>query len=235
MKFAGSRNAAIKYSRSLKSHHNPNPNPDENALESYSRNLDQEDIKLQIANTKLKRKLTIRSFPFFFWLLGLVFIIFGILLLVNLILGEESENSIFKGFNQGYWWEYLIVGIIFSLGISFYITAKYESIHFDREKDLCVLSKTYLFCCSNQSIVLKISEIENIYAIKIGNVSTSMNSIIYKVGIRYGKQNKTAHIFKSLFERSVINNVLELRRYLFDSYDTYDSIKNDIRDGVIYS
>lgn len=86
----------------------------------------------------------------------------------------------------------------------------------------------YLFCISSDKLVIRISDIVSIFPIRIGTVTTTTNSSLYKVGIRYNN-NRTVYILKSLFKYFIIKDVIRLRSYLFDKHYSYHEIMDEIR------
>ena len=59
-------------------------------------------------------------------------IIVGIYLIYHVSLGKKG-GSLFNGFREGYWWQYIIAIIIVLLGISFLLVVKAERVIFHRE------------------------------------------------------------------------------------------------------
>lgn len=251
--------------------------------------LDSGDINTQyntLQEIKLKSglsqgKLTLRAIPYFFWLIGVFFILAGFLLLINLLLGigsnseqtnqlitnssiiessmEVSNNIsdvaltnrtdvtanntnntkrkyIFNSFNEGKWWQYLIVICILIFGVSFFVIAKYETIEMNKDTDTCVISKTYLLSCKIKRISFNMSDIESVFAYKTGKVSDTTNSVVYKIGIRFKIEDKSTsvYIFKSIFEKFVIEDVKTIKEFLYESVEDYESIKDEIRNGIDY-
>lgn len=200
-----------------------------------------QELKLQKGLSKGNIKLY--SIPYFFWFIGLLFILSGFILLLNLLIGigntEDNEKYIFNAFNEGYWWQYFIIICIVTMGISFFVVAKYETIYLNKDENRCVISKTYLMCCKVRTIELEISDIESIFPYKTGKISTATSSVVYKIGIKFKPQNKEnstcIYLFKSIFEKFVVDDVKRLREFVYELIEDYDSIKEEMRNGIDYS
>lgn len=91
--------------------------------------------------------------------------------------------------------------------------------------------KFYLFCCRFDKIEIKLDEIDSIYVIKYTNVSTNINSVFYRIGIRY-KNNSVLYAFRSLWKYFIINDVVTLRSYILRSKDNYDNVLDELRENV---
>ena len=111
MKFIGSLNGNknIDFFSDKKIQININKQIDINSEEIHKPKT--EKVSSELKNSKL----SITAIPYFFWAIGLIFIIFGFLLLANLLMSTENKKTIFGGFNEGLWWQYLITGVIISL------------------------------------------------------------------------------------------------------------------------
>jgi len=79
---------------------------------------------------------------------------------------------------------------------------------------------------------MKISDINHIYPIKIITKANSMKSTIYKIGVVYNN-NKNLFFGKTLFESSVINDILTIRFYLFGFQESYEKIKGEMVENRI--
>jgi hypothetical protein len=60
------------------------------------------------------------------------FIIVGILLTYNIIVGQNSDSRIMNAFFGKSAWEYVILSFIYIIGVSMFVVAKYESIIIDK-------------------------------------------------------------------------------------------------------
>lgn len=176
----------------------------------------------------------IRSFPIFFWILGILIIGLGIFLVINV----AGENSIIKGFlSSGLWWQYLISISVIVFGIIFFVVAKYERIEIDENEDRFTLYKTYLLKCKVHDLNIPLSAISSIFLYKTGRESTSNSSIIYKLGISYvinGKKH-TIYCFKSIFESLVINDVIKLNKFIFNEDLSYEKLSTEAANSIEYA
>lgn len=178
--------------------------------------------------------LTIRNIPFFFWSLGVIFIGFGIVLILNMILYRYNRNF-FAGFFGKYFWEYIILFFIFSFGITFFFVAQYESILIDKIKGTILLSKYDTFSCSFNTLEVQIKNINAIFPV---NVQTTKNSSLGKscltqIGITFDGTS-TAYIFKSIFRYFTIKNVIKLRTFLFKHIQSYDEVSEELEGTLTY-
>lgn len=190
-------------------------------------------------------KITLRAIPYFFWFIGILFLAVAFLLFINLLMGigndkedlSSRKKTIFNAYNEGLWWQYLIVILIFLLGLSFFVIAKYETIIVDKDNNKFILTKTYLLCCKEKVLELHCSDIESIFAFKTGKVTSSTSSILYKLGIRFRHNNKSncVYVFKSIFEKFVVDDVKTIREFLYEMTDDYETIKDEMRNGIDYS
>jgi hypothetical protein len=176
----------------------------------------------------------LRSFPFFFWIIGILMIGLGIFLIINV----AGENTIIKGFlSSGLWWQYLISISVVLFGFIFFIVAKYEKIEIDENEEKFTLYKTYLLKCKVNSISIPIYAINSIFLYKTGRESTSNSSIIYKIGISYTLNNRkhTIYCFKSIFESLVIKDVIKLNKFVFNEDLSYEKLSNEAANSIEYA
>jgi hypothetical protein len=154
----------------------------------------------------------------------------------NQTYNNSSKKFIFDSFNEGKWWQYFIVICIFIFGITFFVVAKYETLVMNKEIDNCTITKSYFLFCKSVSISFNISDIESVYAFKTGKVSNTTNSVIYKIGVKfkYEEKSSTIYIFKSLCEKFVIDDVKSIKEFIYESFEDYDNIKEEIRNGIDY-
>jgi len=89
-----------------------------------------------------------------------------------------------------------------------------------------------LLYCKNKAIDIKISDIKNIYPIKLTTKANSFKSTIYKIGIVYDN-NKNMFFGKSLWESSVINDIIKIRFYLFGFQESYEKLKGEMVENRI--
>ena len=70
--------------------------------------IDIQDINLQ---ENKGERIVFRKLPLWIWLFGGAIAVVGIYLLLHLALANVAPD--FKKFNEGYWWQYLILVLIF--------------------------------------------------------------------------------------------------------------------------
>ena len=105
----------------------------ESSLRFGSIRIEPNDINLGFEEDKsepIKSTVRVRRIPYFFWLLGLSFIGLAIVFFVNMFLSKHSR--MFKAFNDGVWWEYIVIICIIALGVSFFFAAKLETVEIDK-------------------------------------------------------------------------------------------------------
>ena len=176
--------------------------------------------------------LIIRNPPLFFWFLGICFLSFDIVLIINIILGHNKNNFI-SGFTGRSVWEYLIIIIIFLFGISFFIYAEYESIHIDLIKGEIKLFKYDNLTCSFNLLNIDINNINSIFPSKVETArSSSMRrSCLTQIGITFNNNN-TVYFFRTLFRYFTIKNVIKIRTFLYKRLQSYEMVEREL-DGTI--
>ena len=176
--------------------------------------------------------LIIRNPPLFFWFIGICFLSFDIVLIINIILSHNKNNFI-SGFTGRSVWEYLIIIIIFLFGISFFIYAEYESIHIDLIKGEIKLFKYDNLTCSFNVLNIDINNINSIFPSKVETArSSSMRrSCLTQIGITFNNNN-TVYFFRTLFRYFTIKNVIKIRTFLYKRLQSYEMVEREL-DGTI--
>ena len=176
--------------------------------------------------------LIIRNPPLFFWFIGICFLSFDIVLIINIILGHNKNNFI-SGFTGRSVWEYLIIIIIFLFGISFFIYAEYESIHIDLIRGEIKLFKYDNLTCSFNLLNIDINNINSIFPSKVETArSSSMRrSCLTQIGITFNNNN-TVYFFRTLFRYFTIKNVIKIRTFLYKRLQSYEMVEREL-DGTI--
>ena len=180
------------------------------------------------------KPLYIRNPPIFFWLLGLIFISFDILLIINIIL-SKSKNNFISGFIGKYAWEFIIIIIIFFFGISFFIYAEYESIKIDLIKGVITLYKFDNLCCKCNTLEIEIKTINSVFPAKVETIRTSSmrRSCLTQIGITFNNTN-TVYLFKTIFRYFTIKNVIKIRTFLYKRLQSYDMVSRELDGTVSY-
>ena len=178
--------------------------------------------------------LIIRNPPLFFWFIGICFLSFDIVLIINIILGHNKNNFI-SGFTGRSVWEYLIIIIIFLFGISFFIYAEYESIHIDLIKGEIKLFKYDNLTCSFNLLNIDINNINSIFPSKVETArSSSMRrSCLTQIGITFNNNN-TVYFFRTLFRYFTIKNVIKIRTFLYKRLQSYEMVERELDGTVSY-
>ena len=180
------------------------------------------------------KPLYIRNPPIFFWLLGLIFISFDILLIINIIL-SKSKNNFISGFIGKYAWEFIIIIVIFFFGISFFIYAEYESIKIDLIKGVITLYKFDNLCCKCNTLEIEIKTINSVFPAKVETIRTSSmrRSCLTQIGITFNNTN-TVYLFKTIFRYFTIKNVIKIRTFLYKRLQSYDMVSRELDGTVSY-
>ena len=180
------------------------------------------------------KPLYIRNPPIFFWLLGLTFISFDILLIINIILSKSNKNFI-SGFIGKYAWEFIIIVVIFLFGISFFIYAEYESIKIDLMKGVITLYKYDNLSCKCIMYEIQIKAINSVFPAKVETIRTSSmrRSCLTQIGITFNNTN-TVYLFKTIFRYFTIKNVIKIRTFLYKRLQSYDMVSRELDGTVSY-
>ena len=178
--------------------------------------------------------LIIRNPPLFFWFLGICFLTFDTVLIINIILGHNKKNFI-SGFTGRTFWEYLIIIIIFLFGVSFFIYAEYESIHIDLIKGIMILYKYDNLTCSFNQLKIDINNINSIFPAKVETArSSSMRrSCLTQIGVTFNNNN-TVYFFRTLFRYFTIKNVIKLRTFLYKRLQSYEMVERELEGTISY-
>ena len=178
--------------------------------------------------------LIIRNPPLFFWFLGICFLTFDTVLIINIILGHNKKNFI-SGFTGRTFLEYLIIIIIFLFGVSFFIYAEYESIHIDLIKGIMILYKYDNLTCSFNQLKIDINNINSIFPAKVETArSSSMRrSCLTQIGVTFNNNN-TVYFFRTLFRYFTIKNVIKLRTFLYKRLQSYEMVERELEGTVSY-
>ena len=178
------------------------------------------------------KPLIIRNPPIFFWLLGIIFIGFGLTLIINILLYKYKKNFI-NGFIGYYAWEYIILIIIFIFGISFFFYAEYESIEVDKMKGIIKLYKYDNLTCKLKILEIELKNINSIFPVRVQppRSSSMEKSCLTQIGITFNNTN-TVYLFKTLFRYFTIKTVIKLRTFLYKRLQSYESVSREL-DGTL--
>lgn len=185
-------------------------------------------------NYKEYKPLTIRNPPIFFWFLGSIFIGFGFTLIINILLSKYKKNFI-NGFVGHYFWEYIVIVIIFIFGASFFFYSEYESIEINKMKGIIKLYKYDMLGCKLNIFELQIKNINSIFPVRVLTPrSSSMDrTCLTQIGITFDNTN-TVYLFKTLFRYFTIKTVIKLRAFLYKRLQSYDSVSRELDGTATY-
>ena len=185
-------------------------------------------------NYKEYKPFKIRNPPLFFWFLGICFIGFGFVLIINIILAKYKKNFM-SDFIGHYAWEYIIIVIIFIFGSSFFFYSEYESIEIDKMKGIIKLYKYDALTCKFNMLEIPIKNINSIFPVRVQTSRrTSMErSCLTQIGITFNNSN-TTYIFKTIFRYFTIKTIIKLRTFLFKRLQSYDSVSKELDGTTTY-
>jgi hypothetical protein len=126
-----------------------------------------------------EERLTFRKIPWIVWLAGTIINIISLYLIYHLALGHMG-GVLFKGYQEGHWWQYLLSFILLGLGIAFICAGKVETIIFSKEDGIVTFSKTNCICQS-EATEWSIDQIANVRVFKRGHESIQIMTIHYEV------------------------------------------------------
>ena len=170
---------------------------------------------------------TLYNFPLFFWMIGLLFIAGDILLISNIILKKKNKHFI-DGFYGKYFWEYIVIIVIFLIGFSFFCVAKYESITIDKTKGLMTLSKFELIYCKKKTLIIPLEQINSIFPVRVQSYNTpSSYTCLNKIGITFNNTS-TIYLFKTICSYFIIKDVIKIRAYLYRKIQPYDTVQEEL-------
>ncbi|CDW82308.1 UNKNOWN [Stylonychia lemnae] len=131
---------------------------------------------------RTNNRIIFRKVPYHIWFVGALIFIASIYLVYTLALGYFGVLN--RGPKQGFWWQYLVVVLMFLLSFTFLFAGKIESIIFDRQKQELQLWKTSLFCLRN---VKKYSmhDIVDVKGYKKGHSGINVYTLHYKIMIEF--------------------------------------------------
>jgi len=185
-------------------------------------------------NYKEYKPFIIRNPPLFFWFLGICFIGFGFVIIINIILAKYNKNFM-SGFIGHYAWEYIIIVITFIFGSSFFFYSEYESIEIDKIKGVIKLYKYDTLTCKFNMLEIQIKNINSIFPVRVQAARrTSMErSCLTQIGITFNNSN-TIYIFKTIFRYFTIKTIIKLRTFLFKRLQSYDSVSRELDGTTTY-
>jgi hypothetical protein len=144
---------------------------------SHSLAIEINDIDLSFSTRK---RLVFWKFPFAVWIVGIVISCLAAYLLYHLTLGKAVQGNIFKGYDEGHWWQYVIVVVIFGLSFTFLAAGRVKTYNFNKKTNEFSVYKTNVLCLKRGKF-FKLNEISGIYAVRRGHSGINLNTIHYKI------------------------------------------------------
>jgi len=142
----------------------------------------EEDEQLQINDINLlentSNSLAFRKWPLSLWAVGTFIIVAALYLLYHVALG--SMGVLFRGYREGYWWQYLIALGLIALGVAFLYAGKLHTVAFDKTKGALIISKKTIICRSKENRY-RLSDIINIKAYKKGHGGVNVYTLHYVI------------------------------------------------------
>jgi hypothetical protein len=172
--------------------------------------------------------LKLHSIPFFFWTIGILFFCLDLLFIINMFLCIDKKNFI-DGFCGKTFIEYFVLIVIFLVGGSFFIVARYETITIDKQKGLMTLTKFYLIGCKNSVLEIPIENINTIFPTRllIKKSSEMTKNCLCKIGITFNGII-TVYTFKTVCSYFIIKDIIKIRAYLYKKIQTYESVETEL-------
>jgi len=159
------------------------------------------------------RKLIMRRYPFALWIGGAFILICSSYMLYHLISG--SLGILFNGYQEGFWWQYVIVSILFLLSFAFFFSGKVETVTFNKEDKIFTNSKQNLFC-RKQFQQYSLDSVISIAVVRRGHKGVSVNTIHYKVVIRL-ENERQIRILETSSKSKAKRQGQVIRRFLGDA------------------
>jgi hypothetical protein len=172
--------------------------------------------------------LKLYSIPFFFWTIGFLFFCLDLLFIINMFMCINKNNFI-DGFCGKNIFEYIVLIIIFLVGGSFFIVARYETITIDKQKGLMTLTKFYLIGCKNSVLEIPIESINTIFPTRllIKKSSEMTKNCLCKIGITFNGII-TVYTFKTVCSYFIIKDIIKIRAYLYKKIQTFESVETEL-------
>jgi len=123
-----------------------------------------------------------RKLPFHIWFAGLFIVIASLYLIYHLALGQYGV--LFKGYREGYWWQYIIAVLLCIFGVVFMYAGKIEQINLDKEVGILSRSKMSIFC-QKETTEWALDQIINVRVFKRGHDGVQVMTIQYEVQVDF--------------------------------------------------
>jgi hypothetical protein len=151
--------------------------------------------------------LSMRRLPWSLWGLAILFFFGGSFLLANLI-----TKKIFSKYIEGYWWEYFIVSIMYTIGIIVFFCGKIEVVCFDKDKMIMSHNK-WILCYKWKGIEFSLTDIANICLQREGVTNGYEDTIHYKVSVEL-KNGLPLRILETKSRHRAIEKATEIKNFL---------------------
>jgi hypothetical protein len=137
-------------------------------------------------------------------------IIAALYLIYHLALG--SYGTLFHGYEEGYWWQYVIAIAILSLGIAFLYAGKVYTVAFNKQTGLLSVYKRSIFCKMNEKNY-RLSDIHNIKAYKKGHGGINVYTVHYVIQAEVN-QAPILKILETQNREKVVKQLYVIRNFL---------------------
>ena len=169
--------------------------------------VDIKDINIQ---EKTGERIVFRKLPIFIWIVGVVIAVIGLYFLYHLAFAKIAPD--YKEFNEGYWWQYLILACIFLLSIVFITAGRIETVVFDKDSDEFARYKVNIWWMKS-GVFQKLSNISEIRVSKRGHQTVFSDTVYYKIVVDF-KDGESVTILDSKKEEKVVLQVLYIKNFL---------------------
>lgn len=123
-------------------------------------------------------RLVFRKYPLTLWIAGFVVMMCSAYLVYHL--SFRTWGTLFKGYEEGHWWQYIVAAFIFILGVVFCYGGKVESVTIDKRENLLILKSTNIFCRS-KSTPHSLKDVTNVRAVKKGHDGVNFYTLHYTI------------------------------------------------------
>ena len=172
-----------------------------------NRNVEEIDIEEIHISHDGSSSLSLTRLPWSLWGLTIIFFFGGSFLLANLI----DQKKVFNKFYEGYWWQYLVIIIMYMIGVLIFLCGKIEVVCFDKETGLMTTNK-WILCYKWRGIATSLSDVVNVTLQKEGVKNTYQDSIHYKVLIIL-RQAAPMRILETKSRTRAIEKVKQIRKF----------------------
>jgi len=169
-------------------------------LEKYLDTVQQERAK----------ELVYKSNPFMIWLFGTMCTGFGVFLLIHILF--YVPDTLFSGFKNGTWWQYMASLAVLVLGIAFFVEADRITVYLNRKKDIVSVTKTNV-CLRRKVETRRASDCLKARIVKKGFDNVSSHTIHYNLMLDF-EDDKPLKIADTTSRAQIKKRYVQVTDYL---------------------